>query len=148
MLTTRQNIDPFGLFRTEMDRLLEHYLGGNNPEGGFGRMPRQSAFPALNVWENEESFFVEAECPGLKIQEVDVSITGRQLSLNGSRSDERSDVSTYHRRERGTGRFHRTVVLPGDVNTTKVEATLTNGVLTVRIPKAETAKPRKVEVKN
>ncbi len=148
MLATRQPIDPFRLLQFEMDRLFDQYLGTPDRNSGTAPTARHEVFPAFNIWENEENFFVEAECPGLTIQDLELSITGKQLSLSGKRRDEELEGSVYHRRERGSGSFHRAILLPGDVNSAEVEGSLTNGVLTVRIPKAETAKPRKVEVKN
>lgn len=148
MLAKTQSFDPFSLLRTEMDRLLDEHLGSSWINRSSGLPNRRAAFPALNIWENGEAYFAEAECPGLNIQDFDLSIAGRQVSLSGERREEYPENTSFHRRERGTSKFSRTLTLPGDIDPAKVEASLANGVLTIRLPKTESAKPRKVEVKS
>ena len=103
-------------------------------------------YPALNTWEDVDNAYVEAELPGVAMDRIDVSVTGNDLSIGGERMiDEPPDVQ-WHRRERSSGTFARTITLPWEINADGVEATLQDGVLTVRLPKAESAKPRKVKV--
>lgn len=151
MLARTRTIDPFSLLRTEMDRLLDEHLGsswGGGIPSWAGPIARSGTLPALNVWENEEAYFAEAECPGLTIQDFELSVAGRQLSFSGERKEEHPENTSFHRRERGTSKFNRTVTLPGEIDPAKVEASLTNGVLTIRLPKAENAKPKKVDVRS
>lgn len=155
MLALRRSVDPFILFRSEIDRLVDEHLGTAVPGEWRGRQlawpaafSRQAKFPALNVWENEECYFAEAECPGLNMQDLELSITGNQLLISGERKDEYSEKTSFHRQERGTGRFSRMLSLPTEVDSAKVEASLKNGVLTIRMPKAESAKPKRIEVKS
>ena len=105
-----------------------------------------AGFPALNAWEDGDHAYVEAELPGVGMDRIDVSVTGNELNIRGSREiDEPADVQ-WHRRERTGGVFARSVTLPWEINAGGVEATLQNGVLIVKLPKADSAKPRKVKV--
>lgn len=110
------------------------------------RFEGSGKFPALNAWEEREDIYVEAEVPGLAIENLDIQVKGDEVTIAGERKPSVGEV-TFHRRERGTGSFRRVVRLPVEVNADKVEANLRDGVLTLRLPKAEAAKPRKIEVK-
>lgn len=132
-----------GQLRREMDRLFTDFLP--EMDGGF---LRAQVFPALNVWEDGDRFFVEAEVPGLKMENVDVQVLGNELTIKGHREVPEDENVVYHRRERGTGEFVRTISLPAEIDTAKVEAVLKDGVMTVTLPKAEIAKARKIMVKS
>jgi HSP20 family protein len=135
--------------RGELDRALDDVVGafvGEDPWLRRGRL-RERSFPAVNVWENEEVLFAEAEVPGLKMEDLEILVTGNELTIKGERGDEKQEGVTYHRRERGAGTFSGVVRLPVDVDVSKVEARLENGVLTIALPKAASAKPRKIAVK-
>jgi HSP20 family protein len=99
--------------------------------------------------EDPENYFLRAELPGMKADELDIQVTANNLSLSGERkiAQEGNGVK-YHRREREGGRFSRVMTLPGDINAEKVDADLVNGVLTVKIAKAEAAKPKQVTVRH
>lgn len=138
--------NPVGMLRGEVDRLFGDFFGPN-----VGTAPASAAarvFPALNVWERDEELFVEAEVPGLKNEDLDISVIGHQLVIKGRRADFEQQGLAYHRRERGVGEFTRTVELPVDVEAEGVQARLTDGVLLITLPKAEAAKPRKIQVKS
>jgi HSP20 family protein len=131
-------------FRREMDRLVGDLIG---PWAGeLQRLVPASGFPSLNVWEDGDFIFAEAEVPGLKAEDLDISVIGNQLTVKGRRAPLAVDGGTYHRRERNVGEFVRTVSLPTEIDPDKVEASLADGVLKISLPKAETAKPRKVTV--
>jgi len=130
--------------RDELDRLFGDVW--DNVALPFSNGNRRS-FPALNVWEDETTLFAEAEVPGLKLQDIEVLVVGNELTIRGERKDEAGQETTYHRRERGFGSFCRVLQLPVSVNPEKVEATLSDGVLTIRLPKAEDVLPRKIQVK-
>jgi HSP20 family protein len=134
---------PLVELRREMDRLFNGFLGPEpfNPTNG----PR--AFPALNVWEDSEYLFAEAEVPGLNMKDLEILIQGNELTIKGQRQTIAGDDVQYHRRERGTGEFARFVTLPMEVNADKVEATLKDGVLTIMMPKTEMTRARKITVK-
>jgi len=102
--------------------------------------------PAVNLWETPEAVQVELEVPGLKSNELDVSVVGNQLSIKIEQSEGQEEGVTYHRRERPVGSFVRVLRLPVEVDANKVEADLKHGVLTVKLPKAEAARPRKIRV--
>jgi len=100
----------------------------------------------LNVWEENDVYCVEAEVPGLKSEDLELSVVGNQFTLKGRRGTSADQATTFHRRERGHGEFVRTLGLPAEVAADQVTASLADGVLTVKLPKAEAAKPRKISV--
>jgi len=131
--------------RNEVDRVMGDFLGGVS-----AALPRTTsalnAFPALNVWESNDVLHAEAELPGMKSEDLEVTVVGNELTLRGKRSAGSNDGTTFHRRERGVGEFSRTVKLPYEVDSGAVEATLRDGVLLLKLPKAVSAKPRKIQV--
>jgi HSP20 family protein len=130
----------FPELRYELDRLFENF-----PETlGFGTRP---SFPALNMWEDDQRLYVEAEVPGLGMKDLEIVVQGNELSVKGRRTALEGAHVTYHRRERGAGEFARFLTLPIEVDADRVEATLKDGVLNIVMPKAETARARKITVK-
>jgi HSP20 family protein len=106
------------------------------------------AYPAVNMWEDEDFVQVEAELPGLKLSDLDITVTGdNQLTLRGKRPPLAMEKVECHRVERIAGDFERTLMLPIKVEASKVEAHLENGVLTIKMAKSAAAKPRKIPVK-
>jgi HSP20 family protein len=105
-------------------------------------------FPALNLTEDKDHYYVRAELPGIKARDLELQVNGRSLSIAGERkiASEGENVK-YHRREREAGRFSRIIDLPGEVNADNVNAQMTNGLLTIKIAKSEAAKPRQIAVK-
>lgn len=104
-------------------------------------------FPAVNISENTDKYFVRAELPGIKADEIDLQVTGRKLTISGERKIETADDSAkYHRRERDAGKFSRVIGLPGDIDADSISAEMVNGVLTVEISKSEASKPKKITV--
>jgi len=106
-----------------------------------------SFFPPLNVWEDGETLKIEAEVPGVKIEDIEVAFDNGELTLKGEKKFEAKENTPLHRRERVYGSFTRTLTLPWEVKADQVTAELKDGVLTVTLPKAEAAKPRKVAIK-
>jgi HSP20 family protein len=135
--------NPLHQFRDEVDRLMTGVLRGR-PDGLMPCMFRCQ--PAVNVWEQNDSLKVEMELPGVKSDQLDISVAGGELSVKVNVPDECQEGVTYHRRERPVGSFSRIVRLPVEVNADRVEADLRDGVLTITLPKAESAKPRKINV--
>ena len=110
--------------------------------------PRSTEYPPLNVWSNEDETIVQAELPGLAVDDIDISAVQNTLTLRGSRKpEELKKGESYHRRERWTGRFVRSVELPFEVDNSKVEAEYKHGMLSIRLPRAEEHKPKKIAVK-
>lgn len=112
------------------------------------RPSARGVFPPVNVREDEQTLYVEAELPGLKMDDIEVYVMGDELTIKGEYKDECGEEVTYHRRERGTGSFNRVFRLPVEVDAKKVQAALCNGVLTIELPKVEAAVHRKIEVKS
>jgi HSP20 family protein len=105
-------------------------------------------FPAVNITEDKDKYYVRAELPGLKSDEILLQVSGRNLSISGERKfQSEGEHAKYHRREREEGRFSRIIGLPGDINADSVEANMVNGVLTVVISKSEASKPKQIAVK-
>ena len=106
-----------------------------------------AGYPGLNIWEDNEVLYAEAELPGVPMEDIEVMVVGNELTIRGQRRSQSGENVNFHRRERGSGEFSRTVTLPFDIEQNRVEATLKNGILTVVMPKAEAAKPRKIQVR-
>jgi len=146
MLSTRWQ--PFLEMQSEMGRLREEF------DRLFGRAAGRrapaftgTAYPPLNVWEDDNNLYVEAELPGLELSDLEIFVNGNQLTVNGERQQPGPETVTWHRRERGFGKFSRTFELPGFADAEKVGAELKCGVLTITLPKREESKPRRIEVK-
>lgn len=132
-----------------LDRLSREIDSLSGRQGStFAGMPLAGVFPLTNVTEDKDNYYVRAELPGLKADELDISVTGDSLSISGERKLPVEDQNAqYHRREREAGRFNRMISLPGQLDPDKVKASCTDGVLTVTLPKAEASKPRQISVK-
>ena len=103
--------------------------------------------PHVNVWEDVDSFLVEAELPGVNFDEVEIHVhEGDQISIKGERKHDEESGITWIRRERFVGEFSRTFQLNCSVDTEAVKASLKNGVLEVRLPKAAAHQPKKIEI--
>ena len=114
-----------------------------------GHVFNAPAYPAVNIWANEDGQIISAEMPGLSPGEINIDVAGDAISISGERKpDELAKDAHYHRRERGFGSFSRTIQLPFMVDTGKVEASFKNGVLFVHLPRAEADKPKKVTIKS
>lgn len=141
MLATRwEPLSGMNRLHQDMNRLFQDMSS---------RTPRfaQASYPQLNLWEDDENFLVEAELPGLALDDLELIVTGgSQLSLKGERKQPEPENAKWHRHERGFGTFSRTVELPSPVNADEVSASFSNGVLTITLPKSEEAKPRKITV--
>jgi HSP20 family protein len=135
---------PFTELRREMDRLFDNFGQRDN------RSPlwQACAYPALSIWDAGEALCVEAEVPGIPKENLEVYAVGKELTIKGRRPALEERDTTHHRHERITGEFARVVTLPVEVESDKVEATLKDGVLSLRLPKAQSAKPRKITVKS
>jgi HSP20 family protein len=151
MFYRRMNLPPFRFqssfgeldrLRRQMDRLLGDY-GGADDAG-----QRAGVFPLVNLTEDADSFFIRAELPGVHADDLDIQTTGNSVTISGERKIfAEVENARYHRRERDAGKFSRVVSLPDAINFDQTEATLTDGILTITIPKAEAAKPRQIAVK-
>ena len=124
--------------RLQRDRLMNYYSPGQ----------AAAAYPALNIWASDEGHFITAEMPGVRADELEISIEGDTLTIQGERSaDQVPEDAQYHRRERIHGKFSRSIQLPFAVDSKQVEASFTDGVLKITMPRVEAEKPRKIEIK-
>jgi len=106
-------------------------------------------FPLVNVWASGEEAIVTTEIPGVDPQSIDISVTGKTLTIRGSRDpEELRDGESYHRRERWTGQFTKTIEMPFAIEAGTVEAKFSKGVLRIIAPRAEAEKPKKISVKS
>ena len=104
--------------------------------------------PAIDVYEDKNDLFVKAELPGLKKEEIDVSLEDGVLTLTGERKvEQRADNAAVHRAERFVGRFQRSITLPTQVKGDQVKAHYQDGLLTITLPKADEVKTKQIEVK-
>ena len=147
MLTTRWQ--PLGAMWPEMKRLQQemeqrsHRAGVNEP-----RRCAPSVYPPLNVCEDGNNLYVEAELPELELSDLEIVVNGdNQLSIKGERKQPEQEKGMWHRKERGHGSFSRTGELPQYVDSDQVTAELKQGVLTITLPKRKEAKARRIEVK-
>ncbi|MCW5980988.1 MAG: Hsp20/alpha crystallin family protein [Bryobacteraceae bacterium] len=125
-----------------MDRLFEMTWG--EPASA----PTAGVFPAMNVTQDADRYQVRAELPGIRTEDLQISVERNKLVVSGKREmPGESDAVSYHRRERAGGSFSRSLTLPADLDADKVEANYANGVLTITLPKAEAVKARQVTVK-
>lgn len=146
MRVLRRGFDPFAQVR-EVDRQVGDFLNQGLPQLA-NRVLGTRPFPAINVWDENDEVIAEAELPGLQTDDVDISVVGNELTIKGERKQQAVESISYHRRERESGSFTRVLRLPVEVDADRVQAVLRDGVLTVRMPKAEVAKPRKIVVQS
>ncbi|RLS48514.1 MAG: Hsp20/alpha crystallin family protein [Planctomycetota bacterium] len=156
---------PLDELRDEIDRLWTTLVTAP-PLHGWGPRSEESVFPAVNLRETDEAFTLEAELPGISVNDVDISVSGDSLVLKGARravdmatestaaggADRPAEAAVGGKvvwllRERGSGAFERRLKLPVAVDSLRVEARLVDGVLTVVCPKLAACQPRKVEVR-
>ena len=132
---------------------LIRWLGQDDMWNRMEQMGRETdqanVYPAMNVYDDGESYIVRAEIPGVDPATLDISVTGDTLTLRGKREVEPAgDNCCYHRRERSSGEFRRAFTLPDMVDNAKVVASAKHGVLEIMLPRAEQAKQRKIEIKS
>ena len=130
--------DELNRMRQQLDRMFDDTPNQRVSAG---------VFPLINLTEDKDRYYVRAELPGLKGDELDIHVTGKNLAISGERKIAAAEEGArYHRREREAGSFSRMIGLPGEVDAEKVEASLENGILTIAISKAEIAKPKQISV--
>jgi len=135
------SFDRLASLRDEVDRLFD-FSWPSRDSGLFSGWS-----PALDVFDDKDNLVVKAELPGLKKEEINLSLHDGVLTISGERKleSERKEGESF-RSERYFGKFQRSVTLPTAVDSTKVNATYKDGVLTVELPKAEEAKPKQIAV--
>jgi HSP20 family protein len=135
------DVSPLVRLQGDMNRLFESFfddMPAMRPYGG--------AFPAINLWEDGETAHLECELPGLTLNDIELNVTGDQVQITGERKIADQPEASWHRRERSYGKFTRSVTLPWEIDADKVEAHLHEGILSIKLPKCESCKPKKVKV--
>ncbi len=133
--------DPF----FDFERLSRQLGGYFDPWRQLPRLLDEVFSPLADLEETDDAYLLEVELPGINKDDVDIEITGRRLEVSGERK-EKERVGILRRRERVVGRFHYEVLLPSDVEEEGIEANLDNGVLTIRVPKPASQRPRRIAV--
>ena len=124
--------EPFGLDRFALNRIFESH----------------GLYPHLDVKDEKKKIIVEAEMPGLESNDIDVSLDGRLLTIKGEKRKEKEDkTDRYYHFERSYGRYHRTIELPAEVESSHVDASYKRGVLKIELKKAKGSETRRIEVK-
>jgi HSP20 family protein len=142
--TPAKTRNPFTMLRREMDDLVSRFWDGE-PEAWF----TGTFAPSLDLTESNDAFEIRMDVPGLEAKEIDVKVQGNTVTISGQRKEEKEEKGkTYHRVERRTGSFSRTMTLPCDVTENTVAADYKQGVLTVKLPKCAEAKATKIDVKS
>ena len=126
----------------EMSRVFDTFGGPL----GLRSMPR-GTFPAINLYDHDNEMVLTAELPGVKKEDLDLSVVENSITLTGKRNGDAGEDSRYYRRERPVGTFTRTLTLAEKVDPDKVSAEYKDGVLTVHLPKVKAAKPKAIQIK-
>ena len=135
--TTWRPLRGFEDIYSEFDRLVQSLMGGAGSDSAW--------MPAADVSETDAAYVIEIELPGVRREDINVELDGNELIVSGE-VKERSREGLLRRRTRRIGNFEYRVILPGDLRTDDVEASLSNGVLTVHVPKAQSTKHNKIDV--
>jgi HSP20 family protein len=135
-------LDALLSLQRELDRTFESPTSGFNL-GVSGR----GVFPPTNVFSDKDGYIVRMEVPGVAPESLAIESHGQTLTISGKRETSAPEGASFHRHERNSGEFSRSLQLSSDLDLTKAEATCKHGMLTVRIPKKEEAKPRQIEIK-
>ncbi|MCD6577442.1 MAG: Hsp20/alpha crystallin family protein [Anaerolineaceae bacterium] len=127
--------------QSEMNRLFE--------ASDRNRLLGSPRYPAINLWTNDEGQLIQAEMPGLKADDINIDVTADTLTISGNLTHEENiENARYQRQERTYGTFTRTIQLPFMVETSNVEAKFKNGILNIKLQRAESSKPKKIAVKS
>ncbi|MDR0842745.1 MAG: Hsp20/alpha crystallin family protein [Acidobacteriota bacterium] len=143
--------DDVARVRRELDQILGE--GGSAWSFPFSRvsfLPGRAtrAYPLMNIGEDKDNFYVDALAPGLETETLNVSVSGDQLMISGEKKPlpKSAQPELAHRSERSTGQFSRSLTLSTPVESECIEASYTDGVLKIKLPKVEAAKPRQIQV--
>jgi len=132
--------DPFA----EIARIQDQFARWAGKEAPFGG----TFSPPIDIYDDKDAIVVKAEVPGMKLEDIKLTVDDNVLTVSGERKLERADKQEgYHRIERAYGSFSRSFTLPRTVDSEHVEADLTDGVLSVRVPKKTAPEPKRIEVK-
>ena len=133
-------LDSLLSLQRELARVFESPFGFELGPSGRG------VYPAINVFTDKNGTVLRMEVPGVPPENIQIEAHGRTITVSGKREVKAPENGSFHRRERSVGEFSRSVQLPSDVDVSRAEASCKHGILTVRIPKKEEAKPRQIAV--
>jgi len=151
MFRWRIGRDPFWNEFDRLQRGMDDLFSVLTGRGGAGAATpfwsQARLFPLVNVTELSDSYVVTAEIPGMKKEDLEIKIEGDTLTLKGERKPvDGGEVASYHRRERATGIFQRSLTLPGKLDADNVKATYKDGVLRVNLRKTAAAMPKQIQI--
>ena len=151
---TTMRWDPFQDLRSAQDEMaqmspmLAHALGLHAQQQGNGRAATTAWAPALDISERKDAYLVNVELPGLKPEDLDITMEDGLLTIQGERHFAHdSSEQQFHRVERRYGAFRRSITLPAHVMAEGIQASFEDGVLQILVPKAEEAKPKRIQVR-
>ena len=139
-LSTWTPLDRLASLRDEMNRLFD-FSWPSRDSGLFSGWS-----PALDLYQNNDNVVVRVELPGMRKEDIEISLQDGMLTISGERNSETAEGDKAERTERYVGKFRRSISLPTQVDASKVTATYRDGILTVTLPKAEEAKPKQIQV--
>jgi HSP20 family protein len=143
-LSPQRSFRELSTLRDEIDRIWSRFFGEQGPLVPW----RGEWAPSLDVSETKNSIIVKAELPGMDAKDLDISLTDDVLTVKGEKKQEKEEEDeNYHRIERSYGSFSRSVRLPSEVQSDKIEANYKNGILKIALPKSEKAKSKEVKIK-
>lgn len=142
-----QDMDPFGELTQIQRRLTDMLQQQGLPRlRGWIEQAQAPEYPPVNLYVTPSDVVVAAELPGINPQDVDITVVSGVLTLKGARVPDTEEGAAYYRRERAAGEFSRSVPLPEEVDSDKAGANYNKGILTIVLPRAEEAKPRKIKI--
>lgn len=141
LMSWSESFDPLLRLQEALDRAFQRPLGWEPGLSGGG------VFPSINVFADPEGYVIRCEVPGVEHEKLSVEARGQTLTIAGSRPPVVPSQGSFHRRERWSGAFSRSVQLPLELDTGRIEASYRHGILTLRVPRREEAKPRHIDVK-
>jgi HSP20 family protein len=151
-MTTMMRWDPFQDLRSAQDEMaqmspmLAHALGLHTQPQGSGTATAWA--PALDISERKDAYLVTVELPGVEAEDLEITMEDGLLTIQGERQFAHdSSEQQFHRVERRYGAFRRSITLPAQVQAEQIEASFENGVLQIEVPKAEEAKPKRIQVR-
>ena len=135
--------DQMGLLRNRLDNVFSDFdkYAGYGPDWSI-----VGSYPRTNLMDKGDHFELVAEIPGMSKDDLQVKIQGNYLEISGTRNVTEPDGYRVHRRERSSASFTRSFTLPAEVNSEKAAATMKDGILTLKLPKSEAAKPRQISI--
>lgn len=131
------------MLRKEIDQAFRGVARSHTFLPGIGA----GEYPRMNLAEDDSNYYLEALVPGIDPNDIDLNLMRGTLTLTGERKSDDGNERTWHRHERGAGKFMRTIELPDSIDSSKVDAEYRNGVLLITLPKPQSEKPKKISVR-